>query len=71
VHIPDFGDFQIERILDASIQRKDQMSLDEPVVLQIPELEKRDSLIEQNEIDPMDAEQTWPTDEELAEAEGN
>lgn len=71
MHIPDYGDFQIERILDASIQRKDQMSLDEPVVLQIPELEKRDSLIEQNEIDPMDAEQTWPTDEELAEAEGN
>lgn len=30
---------------------------------------KQESLISENEVDPMDAEQTWPTQEELQKAE--
>ena len=31
---------------------------------------KQESLVTEAEVDPMDAEQTWPTDEELKQAEG-
>lgn len=30
---------------------------------------KQESLVSENEVDPMDAEQTWPTKEELLQAE--
>ena len=38
-------------------------------VLQMPDPERQESLVEENTPDPLDAEQTWPTEEELAEAE--
>jgi pre-rRNA-processing protein TSR1 len=69
IHIPDFGDFQIERILDARIVHKNEMTVDEDV-LEFADPELRDSLQDQNEVDPMDAEQTWPTEEEMAEGDG-
>ena len=31
---------------------------------------KQESLVTEAEVDPMDAQQTWPTDEELKQAEG-
>lgn len=70
IHIPDFGDFQIERILDARVTRKNEMAVDEDV-LEIADPQLRDSLQDQNEIDPMDAEQTWPTEEEIADGNGS
>ena len=32
---------------------------------------RRESLVAEALVDPMDGEQTWPTDTELLEAEGN
>ena len=34
-----------------------------------PELDLRDDLIDHNSIDPMEGEQTWPTEEEIQDAE--
>ncbi|KAJ3080894.1 hypothetical protein HK102_002740 [Quaeritorhiza haematococci] len=39
------------------------------IVLAVPDPELQESLVTENEPDPMDGEQTWPTEEELAEAE--
>lgn len=37
-------------------------------VLERSDPAKQESLISENEVDPMDAEQTWPTKEELQDA---
>lgn len=80
IHIPDFGNYQMSSIevLDDPypIERKkcssdDQMDLEDcPRVngTLLPDLEKQESLESECIPDPMDAEQTWPTEEELAEA---
>ena len=39
-------------------------------VLDVADPKKQESLQSENEPDPMDAEQTWPTEEELAQAQG-
>jgi pre-rRNA-processing protein TSR1 len=39
-------------------------------VLDMPDPEEQDDLVSENEPDFMENEQTWPTEEELAEAEG-
>lgn len=39
-------------------------------VLDTPNVEEQDDLLAENEPDFMDNEQTWPTEEELAEADG-
>lgn len=39
-------------------------------VLMKADLSRRESLLAEAEVDPMDGEQTWPTDTELQEAEG-
>lgn len=39
-------------------------------VLDTPNAEEQDDLLAENEPDFMDNEQTWPTEEELAEADG-
>ena len=39
-------------------------------VLDTPVMEEQDDLLAENEPDFMDNEQTWPTEEELAEADG-
>ena len=68
------GDFQISNITTATdpfvAQRKNDMAMDEPIVLDQPN-ELQESLITQNEVDPMEGEQTWPTDQELQDAEGS
>ncbi|KZC09196.1 PREDICTED: pre-rRNA-processing protein TSR1 homolog [Dufourea novaeangliae] len=79
VHIPGFGDFQMSRI-DApedpypieTKQRKHGDAMDEEPsvrVLERADSKKQESLVSENIPDPMDAEQTWPTEEELAQAE--
>ena len=80
IHIPGFGDFQMSQI-DApedpypleKRQRKpcDAMDItDEPStrILERADPKKQESLDSENLPDPMDAEQTWPTEEELAQA---
>jgi pre-rRNA-processing protein TSR1 len=65
VHIPKFGDFQISRIISATNQNEDDRNvevLDEPSNLQ-------ETLIAEITPNPLDAEQTWPTEEELNDAE--
>ena len=39
-------------------------------VLERADPEKQESLQTENEVDPMEGEQTWPTEEELVEAAG-
>jgi pre-rRNA-processing protein TSR1 len=68
VHIPGYGDFQVSRIVAAPILKHDEMQMEEQVLHEAdPELQ--DSLVDQNIPDPMEGEQTWPTEEELAAAE--
>ncbi|KAI8900619.1 hypothetical protein BC833DRAFT_618364 [Globomyces pollinis-pini] len=68
VHIPEFGDFQVNRILDATESKRGADVAMENVLHEAnPEL--RESLVDQNDVDPMEGEQTWPTEEELAEAD--
>lgn len=80
LHIPGAGDFQIEKIeaaeepVKSNKQQKQhdlissEMMLGD-AVLAISSPEEREPLVRENEVDPLDAEQTWPTEEELAEAE--
>ncbi|XP_017880075.1 pre-rRNA-processing protein TSR1 homolog [Ceratina calcarata] len=78
VHIPELGDFQMSQI-DAPedpypVERKPRKHCnamdDDPLirVLERADPNKQESLESENVPDPMDAEQTWPTEEELAEA---
>lgn len=82
VHIPGWGDFQMSQI-DATddqhpldIGRKGLAkngnmndAVDQDRILERADPAKQESLQSENVPDPMDAEQTWPTAEELAEAE--
>lgn len=79
VHIPGWGDFQLEQ-LDAPedphpliIGRREnaEVYIEESVerLLEKANPAKQESLITENVPDPMDAEQTWPTAEEISEAE--
>jgi pre-rRNA-processing protein TSR1 len=68
VHIPNFGDYQVSKIVAAPIRRDHDMVIDEEI-LHEPSPELQDTLLDQNIPDPMEGEQTWPTEEELAEAE--
>ncbi|XP_028046224.1 pre-rRNA-processing protein TSR1 homolog isoform X2 [Monomorium pharaonis] len=87
VHIPGFGNFKMSRIAISrdpyliEHERKKCVSDDkmrtesrnkvEKTVLMIADPEKQESLESEYIPDPMDAEQTWPTKEELAEAASN
>lgn len=82
IHIPGFGDFQMSCIETSEdpypiehMERKNRpetmSAMDVQIstrVLQIADPKKQESLQSENIPDPMDAEQTWPTEEELAEA---
>lgn len=76
VHLPGYGDYQMLRIDSAKdpyplfTPRSDQMKEEEEVrVLQESNPLLRETLVSVNEVDPMDGEQTWPTEEELMEAD--
>lgn len=73
VHLQNLGDFQIEKIT-SEYPTKQNFALGkkmdiEPITLHIPDQNLVESLESQNEPDPMDGEQTWPTDEEIQESE--
>jgi pre-rRNA-processing protein TSR1 len=73
LHLQNLGDFQIEKITSEfpSAQNHAQGSkMDmEPMVLHVPDANLMESLESQNEPDPMEGEQTWPTEEEIQESE--
>ncbi|XP_024946350.1 pre-rRNA-processing protein TSR1 homolog [Cephus cinctus] len=84
VHISGFGDFQMSRIeapedpypLEKGRPKLPETSQDNSMegeistrVLECADPNKQESLQSENIPDPMDAEQTWPTEEELAQAE--
>lgn len=77
VHIPGWGDYQMSRIVVShdphplerhSRGKEASMECVESRVLEAnPDLQEK--LTSTNEVDPMEGEQTWPTEEELEEAE--
>ncbi|KAJ3356020.1 ribosome biogenesis protein tsr1 [Kappamyces sp. JEL0680] len=69
VHIPEYGDFQIHRILSAPVARAGSEQTAEAEVLETANPDLQESLEDQNVPDPMDAEQTWPTEQELQDAQ--
>lgn len=80
IHISGLGDFQMSRIdgledphplhLGKENSKSDTMDAEitKVSVLQVADPAKQESLISENIPDPMNAEQTWPTDEEIKEA---
>lgn len=71
VHIPGLGDFQMSEVYaldDPYKLRKndDEMSSEEIKLLAKADPQKQSSLQRENIPDEMDAEQTWPTEEEIA-----
>lgn len=84
IHIPGAGDFQIEKIESVAEpqsllqtqkshhQKKNveaTMAMNGETVIAVSLPEERESLVREHDVDPLDAEQTWPTEQELAEAE--
>jgi pre-rRNA-processing protein TSR1 len=69
VHLQNYGDYQIQQITSADIKQHGDMQEDSSV-LDAPVPEEQDDLVAENEPDFMENEQTWPTEEELAEADG-
>lgn len=72
VHIPNFGDYQIEKIMSCPIARPlratTAQGMDvEPTILAEPDSSSADSLVSSNEPDDLANEQTWPTEEEMNE----
>lgn len=74
IHVPGAGDFQIAKIEAAeepvrSLKGGHGQDAQMGGVIAVSRPEEREPLVRENEVDPLDAEQTWPTEEELAEAE--
>ncbi|KAJ3181795.1 hypothetical protein HDU87_000813 [Geranomyces variabilis] len=68
VHIPGHGDYQMKAILSSTAHAAGGMEVEEEV-LDAPIAGQQETLVFENEPDPMEGEQTWPTEEELKEAE--
>ena len=50
---------------------ENETNMEEDVkVIAVADTTKQESLVAEAEVDPMDAEQTWPTEEEIQQAEG-
>lgn len=81
IHIPDFGDFEVDRITaerrNDDRRRKNvpapevDMDSAEDKLLEQRDSDVADELVSENEVDEMENEQTWPTQEELALGEAN
>ncbi|KAJ3330847.1 hypothetical protein HDU76_004693 [Blyttiomyces sp. JEL0837] len=67
VHLQGFGNFQIKMITSYPVIRDGETI--EPSILHVPDAEQQETLISENIPDPMEGEQTWPTEEEIAEAD--
>ena len=57
VHIPGWGDFQMERM---EVRKGEEF-----VLLEEADAERQETLVAENEPDPMSGEQTWPYQEEM------
>lgn len=79
IHITGLGDFQMSKIeglddphpLNLGRENSKSETMDTEMtktVLQVADPAKQESLISENIPDPMDAEQTWPTEEEIEQA---
>ncbi|KAJ3123036.1 hypothetical protein HK098_002256 [Nowakowskiella sp. JEL0407] len=66
VHLPNLGDFQIRQISTFAAPSVSHNSMDEDEQVFVPQVEKQETLVTENIPDPLDAEQTWPTEEEIA-----
>merc|ERR550519_2959603 len=75
VHIPGFGDFQVDRIETAVEPVRMQGSRGDQEMVETREVDKatqdRQELDTENIPDCMEGEQTWPTEEEMMAAEQN
>lgn len=81
IHIPEFGDFQMSQIdasedpypMEKKLRKHSNAMDDEPSTrfLEHADPKKQESLESENILNPMDAEQTWPTEEELTQAKAN
>ncbi|KAG1459953.1 hypothetical protein G6F46_006023 [Rhizopus delemar] len=70
VHLQNFGDFQIQQITSSPLGGSYQGDMEvDAELLDTPKPDEQDDLIAENEPDFMDNEQTWPTEEEMAEAD--
>ena len=81
VHIPDYGDFMVDQITYAppgvdmdtvpeeTMQAQSDDVLVPGAVLQRRQDDEADDLVSENEPDALANEQTWPTEEEMAEGE--
>ncbi|RCI05366.1 hypothetical protein CU098_010898 [Rhizopus stolonifer] len=65
---PERGTLKIQQITSADLTHQNEMQQDAQVI-DTPNPEEQDDLVAENEPDFMDNEQTWPTEEELAEAD--
>ncbi|KAF7315865.1 Bms1-type G domain-containing protein [Mycena indigotica] len=63
IHIPNYGDFQIAKILSAPINRPGKMEVEPAFLTEAGD--DGDSLVSTNDPDDMANEQTWPTEEEM------
>ncbi|KAF8236061.1 ribosome biogenesis protein tsr1 [Tricholoma matsutake] len=75
IHLPNFGDFQIDKILSAPAPRHIKpgqvASMEvEPIILADPDPDTADSLVSSNEPDDLANDQTWPTEEEMNGGDG-
>ncbi|KAI8974683.1 hypothetical protein BDB01DRAFT_806081 [Pilobolus umbonatus] len=70
VHLQNYGDFQLQQITSAPLPAQQMNDMEEDIsVFDTPQPEEQDDLVSENEPDFMENEQTWPTEEELAEAD--
>ncbi|KAG9051122.1 hypothetical protein FS837_011968 [Tulasnella sp. UAMH 9824] len=69
VHLPNFGDFQLEKVVSAPLPRSSKGSAPdmelESTTLHEPNADDAESLTSRLEPDTMANEQTWPTEEEM------
>ncbi|KAJ6508107.1 ribosome biogenesis protein tsr1 [Mycena vulgaris] len=63
VHLPNYGDFQISKIVSAPVAKPGKMEVEPAVLCEAGD--DADSLVSSNDPDDMANEQTWPTEEEM------
>ncbi|KAJ6498822.1 ribosome biogenesis protein tsr1 [Mycena sanguinolenta] len=63
VHLPNYGDFQISKIVSAPVPKPGKMEVEPAVLCEAGD--DADSLVSSNDPDDMANEQTWPTEEEM------
>ncbi|KAJ7354686.1 ribosome biogenesis protein tsr1 [Mycena albidolilacea] len=67
VHLPNYGDFQISKIMSAPVAKAGKMEVEPGVLCEAGD--DADSLVSSNDPDDMANEQTWPTEEEMQGAD--